>query len=148
MIYATIPSKYLKNLTEILKDLKMLYDFIGIMDDLKNQCAEKILECEIDNHAVELGQVINALSTHIQHITHNVITITKLICKEEKMTMEELGTIMYDLKYKKIPIKDYDQLTKRSNEILLNLASNLHKKYPEYTFTETHLDVDGTCTTY
>ena len=78
MIYATIPSKYLLDeLTEILKDLNMLYILIGEISDIRDAFLEELLECKNDGRAYEIGKSINSLSTQIKSIKHNIIKMTQ-----------------------------------------------------------------------
>ena len=98
MIYATIPSKYLlDDLTEMLRDLKMLYILLGKLSDFRDAFLEELLECKNDGRACEIGKWINSLSTNIKGVNHNVALITHIICVEEHITLEECTNRMKNL---------------------------------------------------
>jgi len=148
MIYSTIPSKYiLDDLTEILRDLKMLFILAGKLLHFRDVCSEELLECENDGRACQIGKDINVLSTNIKNVSHNANTITQIICKEEHITLEECGNRMENLIVEGTA-KDCDDLLEMPNEIARVLMNKISKKYPKYTIHTSHQDADGTCPTY
>jgi hypothetical protein len=148
MIYATIPSKYLLDeLTEILKDLKMLYISLAKLSDIRDVFSEELLECKNDGRAYEIGQWINSLSTQIKGVKHNANTITQMICEEEHITLEECTNIMVNLIVEET-LKDGQDLLEMPNEIAIVLMNKISKKYPKYTIHQSHNVADGSCTDY
>ena len=148
MIYATIPSKYLLDeLTEMLRDLKILYILLGKLCSFRDVCSEELLECENDGRACEIGKDINVLSTNIKGVKHNANTITQMICEEEHITLEECGNRMKNLIVEGT-IKGEQDLLEMPNEIARVLMNKISKKYPKYTIHESHSDADGSCPNY
>ena len=148
MIYATIPSKYLLDeLTEILKDLNMLYILIGEISDIRDAFLEELLECKNDGRAYEIGKSINSLSTQIKSIKHNIAVISEIICEEEHITLEEYANIMLNLIVEET-LKDGQDLLEMPNEIAIVLMNKISKRYPKYTIHQSRRETDGSCTDY
>ena len=148
MIYATIPSKYLlDDLTEMLRDLKMLYILLGKLSDFRDAFLEELLECKNDGRACEIGKWINSLSTNIKGVNHNVALITHIICVEEHITLEECTNRMVNLIVEET-LKDGQDLLEMPNEIAIVLMNKISKKYPRYILHQSRCEADGSCTHY
>jgi hypothetical protein len=143
MIYSPIPSKYLLDeLTEMLRDLKLLYTLLAKLSDFREICSEELLECKNDGLACGIGKSINNLSTDIRNVKHNSALITKIICEEEHITLEECQNRMKNL------IVDDDQVLLVSPcEIALVLMNKISKKYSG-EFQMSYCEMDGSCTDY
>ena len=147
MIYATIPSKYLLNdLTEMLRDLKMLYILLGKLSDFRDAFLEELLECKNDGRACEIGKWINSLSTNIKGVNHNVALITHIICVEEHITLEECTNRMENLIGEET--LNGEDVLEMPNEIGRVLMNKLSKRYPQCIINSLEQDVDGSCTDY
>ena len=148
MIYATIPSKYLlDDLTEMLRDLKMLYILLAKLSDIRDVFLEELLECENDGQAYEIGQCINDLSRNIKGVKHNAAVMTQIICVEEHITLEECTNRMVNLIVEET-LKDGQDLLEMPNEIAIVLMNKISKKYPRYILHQSRCEADGSCTDY
>jgi hypothetical protein len=147
MIYATIPSKYLLDeLTEMLRDLKMLYISLMNLAHIRDLFSEELLKCENDGDAYEIGRFINIFSTNIKNVKHNAHTITRIICEAENITLEECTNRMENLIGEET--LNGEDVLEMPNEIGRVLMNKLSKRYPQCIINSLEQDVDGSCTDY
>jgi DNA repair ATPase RecN len=144
MIYATIPSKYLNDdLAEILNDLKTLYTVLFKFNKMRESLSDKLLECENDGQAYEIGQCINMLSSNIKYITENVDNIKEIICEEEHITLEEFSKMIMKIKFRTIEICT-DELIELPNKLSQNIFNRVSKRY-NLKINYLEVTADGRC---
>ncbi len=149
MIYSPIPSKYLLHdeLTEILRNLKIFYIVLDKYDTMRESLSEELLDCNNDGLAYETGQCINMFSAHIKYITHNAAIITKLICEEEQITLEECMDKMVDL-WVDFKIENADKLLQLPNKLVKDLEERISKRYSNLKMIPIYKEIDGSCPNY